>query len=317
MSTLNVGQLNVGTTTFTGDSTQQNTASATNLAGLVGGTPSNNQILKWNGSAWAASDPDQAIESGNRASRPSTDRLTTVRWNTETQALESYLDHSTNESTAGWHAVGGRQLIAHTMKKNNWSSVDIKWGGAAGRTTRYYGYEIIVSIYEPGSANGKWYGRFIRGDGTVDTGGGRYFWSNEWIHANDGITRWNSGTGGQSYFPLTTGNNGSYDLRSNGEGCFTTRLQVTNTPNNSTCERWAYTMHSAMDSEQNGGYMIGGGVWRCPYRQSSNAYPLNGIRIYGNVAARSVSQGVNMVVSVFGISGFEGHEYLDGYPTVG
>jgi hypothetical protein len=316
MSQLNVGTLNVGTTQFTGDNSQQTSAPPTTVDSLIGGSPTTNQGLRWNGSNWVPADIKE-VSSGNSGARPSTDRLTTLRWNTENEVLENYLDHNTENSSAGWHAVGGRQLIAHTQRQDSWSSVDIKWGGFAGRNTKYYGYEIIIGFFEPGGGNGRMYGRFVRGDGTVDTGGGRYFWSNEWIHANDGITRWNSGTGGQSYFPLTTGNNGSYDLRSNAEGTMTSRIQITNCPNNNTADRWAYTLHSAMDSEQNGGYMIGGGVWRCPYRKNSNAYPLNGLRIYMNTSARSCSSGPNLVVSVFGISGFEGSEYLNSYPTVG
>ena len=53
MSELNVGTLNVGTTQFTGDSSSQNAAPT--LAGLVGGAPASDQVLKWNGSAWVAS----------------------------------------------------------------------------------------------------------------------------------------------------------------------------------------------------------------------------------------------------------------------
>ena len=52
MSQLNVGTLNVGTTQFTGDSSTLNTAPPTSLSGFVTGTPSSNQVLMWNGSAW-------------------------------------------------------------------------------------------------------------------------------------------------------------------------------------------------------------------------------------------------------------------------
>lgn len=50
MSELNVGSLNVGTTTFTGDSSTLN--SAPTLTGLIGGSPSSNQVLKYDGANW-------------------------------------------------------------------------------------------------------------------------------------------------------------------------------------------------------------------------------------------------------------------------
>jgi hypothetical protein len=58
MSELNVGTLNVGTTQFTGDSSTQNTVPT--IAGLIGGSPANGQVLKWNGSAWVAGSADAA-----------------------------------------------------------------------------------------------------------------------------------------------------------------------------------------------------------------------------------------------------------------
>ena len=52
MSQLNVGTLNVGTTTFTGDSSSLNSAPAGNITGMLTGTPSTNHSIMWNGSAW-------------------------------------------------------------------------------------------------------------------------------------------------------------------------------------------------------------------------------------------------------------------------
>ena len=52
MSQLNVGTLNVGTTTFTGDSSTLNSAPASSLSEMLTGTPSTNHSIMWNGSAW-------------------------------------------------------------------------------------------------------------------------------------------------------------------------------------------------------------------------------------------------------------------------
>ena len=52
MSQLNVGTLNVGTTTFTGDSSTLNSAPAGTITAMLTGTPSTNHSIMWNGSAW-------------------------------------------------------------------------------------------------------------------------------------------------------------------------------------------------------------------------------------------------------------------------
>lgn len=58
MSELNVGTINVGTTTFTGDSSSQTTAPISyTIAGLIGGSPSTDQVLKYNGTNWVAASP--------------------------------------------------------------------------------------------------------------------------------------------------------------------------------------------------------------------------------------------------------------------
>ena len=52
MSQLNVGTLNVGTTTFTGDSSTLNSAPAGTITAMVSGTPSANHSIMYNGSQW-------------------------------------------------------------------------------------------------------------------------------------------------------------------------------------------------------------------------------------------------------------------------
>ena len=52
MSQLNVGTLNVGTTTFTGDSSTLNSAPAGTINAMLSGSPSTNHSIMWNGSAW-------------------------------------------------------------------------------------------------------------------------------------------------------------------------------------------------------------------------------------------------------------------------
>ena len=254
------------------------------------------------------------LDIGTSAERP-TPATNEVRWNTDTAVLETYFPYNNNQSTPGWVAVGGRQLLARTLRNDAWSSVDILWGGAGGRNHKYYGYEIELAFFEPGDASDRNYlARWIDGNGAVDTGT-RYFWAHEWIHANDGISRTVSGTGGTTFFPISTDNNTSYNLTSNGESNYRCSIKMSNTPNNSTTERWAWTLHSAGETEQAAGYLVGGGRWNCPTRVNSNAYPCNGIRVYLSGGTMRATTGVNFIASVYGLSGYE-HEDL-GYANVG
>jgi len=315
MSQINVGTVNASVGVQLNPYTSVTRPSGSN--GLLIFNSDLGQPEIYSGGSWSSvggSDPD-LIGSGTTASRPTSDQNSRIRWNTDNQVLETYLDHNSGNSSAAWHAVGGKQLLARCTRKDAWGSVDILWGGAGGRNTKYYAYEIIMNFYEPSDANRNYYARFIDGNGNVDSNGGRYFWSMTWQHANDGISRHNSGTGGTSYFPISTANNGSYQLLSNGEASYGATLYVTNAPNDSTANYWAWWLHSGGSSEQGGGFHLGGGSWRNATRMNSNAYPLNGIRVYTDNTQRSVSNGVNLVVSVFGISGHEGQEL--GYPTVG
>ncbi|ADO99203.1 hypothetical protein Np050604_101 [Cyanophage S-RIM44] len=251
------------------------------------------------------------LDSGPTSERP-TAAPNVIRWNTSTEVLETYFPFSTNQSDPGWVAVGGRNLLARVIRSDAWSSCDIRWGQADSRNSKYYGYEIEATFFEPSSANRNMYARWIRGDSSVDTGN-NYRWSYEWIHSNDGISRHNARP--TTYFPISTSNNGSYQLRSNGEATLRTSIKMSNCPNSSAAERWSFTVHSGGDSEQDGFYMVGGGVWRCPYRRDNNAYPLNGIRFYLSGGTMRGTTGPNTIISVFGISGYETENM--GYVTVG
>ena len=266
------------------------------------------------GSNWISVGGEQ-ISGGTTAERPTTDQERSLRWNTSNQVLETYLSHNSGNNNQAWHAVGGRQLISRCTRQDGWSSVDILWGGAAGRNTKYYAYEIVISLYEPSDAsNRNYYCRFIDGNGSVNTSN-TYFWSAYWQQANDGVSRINSGTGGTNYVPLSVTNNDSYNLISNGESTYGATLWLTNTPNNATTNYWAWNVSASGSAEQGGGFLYCGGAWRNPTQVGGNAYPLNGIRVYTNGTQRAVSQGVNLVVTTYGYAGHEGQEL--GYPTVG
>ena len=319
MGTLNCTQVNatqvaVGTggITFNNGSTLSAAPSNTlnDLTDVSVSSPSTNDLLSWNGSAWVNATVSTGIDSGNRASRPSSNQLTTFRWNTETEVHESYFDHNGEGSNgASWHAIGGRQLIARAQRKDAWSSFNVFWGQSVSRQSgRYAGYEIYMSFFEPSGDNGEYYLRFIRGNGNVDSGG-RYYHTVRSHHINDGFPRNNEN--GQDLIRLINSDD-SYDLGSNGESSFVYRGFIGNTPNSSTCNYWSYVFDGGGYSRQGGQRIHIGGNWRCDHAES-NSYPINGIQMICNRSMRNVGQGVNCIISVFGVAGFEGAELYDSY----
>ena len=254
----------------------------------------------YNGAGWQS--PGGTLEQGDRAARPSGPSENNIRYNTQDGQLEYYFQNAhSNQSQEVWAPIGGRNLVCWTERKNNWSSIDMKWGPGNGNASGgyYNSYEIIMNFYEPGGGNGEYYVRFIDANGNVDSNGGRYFYMVSGWHANDGRPRAASGTGGRSYFAITA-QSGSYELQSNGESSYTAHIYMSNTPNSSTANYWSYYMFGAGGTEQAGGEYHGGGVWRGAARKGNTGYPLGGFRIYSNVAARSVTNGCNFACAVYG-----------------
>ena len=247
------------------------------------------------------SDPfDQlGIERGDRAAR-STNAGEAVRYNDEDHQLEHYYENPAGSpSSSLWVPVGGRKLVAWVERSDSFSSVDIVWGpGTSANPAQYYhSYEIVMNFYEQGSGNGEYYCRFIKANGSVDTSNNYFHMGSGW-HANDGRPRDASGTGGRSYFQITTLNN-SYELQSNGEASWSTHLWVGNTPNSSTANYWSFFYHGGGATEQNGGAYYGGGTWRGASRYNNTGYPLGGIRVYNNQNMRGVSSGCNFACAVY------------------
>lgn len=239
------------------------------------------------------------IKRGDRSER-TTNTGETVRYNDEDHQLEHYYENPAGSpSSALWVPVGGRKLVAWVERKDNWSSVDIVWGpGTSANPAQFYhSYEIVMNFYEQGAGNGEYYCRFIKADGSVDSAS-QYFHMGSGWHANDGRPRDASGTGGRSYFQITTLNN-SYELQSNGEASWINHLYVGNTPNSSTANYWSFWYHGGGATEQQGGAYYGGGVWRGASRYNNTGYPLSGVRIYNNQGMRSVSTGCNFACAVY------------------
>ena len=306
MSTLNVSDITASKLVTTAGGVKLSSHSGPNNyptgeSGLMIYDSAAADIKFHNGSAWG-SPGGSTIASGDRSGRPSSPDESNVRYNTQDGQIEYYFKNQhSNQGSQVWAPVGGRNLVCWTERKDNWGSIDMKWGPGNGAATGgyYNSYEIIMNFYEPGGGNGEYYIRWIDANGNVDSNGGRYFYMVSGWHANDGRPRAASGTGGRSYFAITA-QNGSYELQSNGESSYTAHIYMSNTPNSSTANYWSYYMFGAGATEQNGGEYHGGGVWRGAARKGNTGYPLGGMRIYSNVNARSVTNGCNFACAVYG-----------------
>lgn len=306
MSTLNVSDITASKLVTTAGGVKLSSHSGPNNyptgeSGLMIYDSAAADIKFHNGSSWG-SPGGSTIASGDRSGRPSSPDESNVRYNTQDGQIEYYFKNQhSNQGSQVWAPVGGRNLVCWTERKDNWGSIDMKWGPGNGASTGgyYNSYEIIMNFYEPGGGNGEYYIRWIDANGNVDSNGGRYFYMVSGWHANDGRPRSASGTGGRSYFAITA-QDGSYELQSNGEASYTAHIYMSNTPNSSTANYWSYWMHGGGASEQNGGEYHGGGVWRGAARKGNTGYPLGGMRIYSNVNARSVSNGCNFACAVYG-----------------
>ena len=125
MSTLNVGTANATTVNVgTGglvfnDGTTQTTAPNPSIAlnditNVTAPSPSAEQVLQWNGSAWVNADSSGGIEVGTRAQRPgSPQNMANMRYNTTDDVLENYLLNCVVVFQTVFQSVGFKHLIGY------------------------------------------------------------------------------------------------------------------------------------------------------------------------------------------------------------
>lgn len=327
MSTLNVGTANATTVNVgTGgirfsDTTTMTTAPVTDIAlndinNVSAASPSADQVLQWNGSAWVNADASGGIEVGTRSQRPSnpSGAMSNMRYNTTDDYLENYFYNGGEGSQTGWHAVGGRQLIAHRTVQESVSSIDIRWGQAATNTRqKYWGYEIHFSFFENNSNDTYWYLRWWDGQNSLSQGGNYYYNMELWA-SNDGNFGGNQNGGSEIFLNSWS----TYRGTANGESHHSFVMWMHNCPHNSSGHYWSYHWKgggSQIQEGGGGGNITGGGGWNGGNSspQNGNVFPIRGFRLYYNPSSRNVSQGINTNISVFGISGFEGEQYNNGY----
>ena len=186
MSQLNVGTLNVGTTSFTGDSSTLNTAPPTTLTGFVTGTPSSNQVLMWNGSAWVPA------AMGGRL----------LSMNVYTSQNGTWNSYTTTGASGTWtKPTGCNNVMVYVtgggggarINDNNYRGAG---GGGGGTSIKYVDVSGVSTVnYTYGGG-----GNYARNGGRGGTGGTSSFGS---------YCTANGGQGGQSDDPYQGGPGGN------------------------------------------------------------------------------------------------------------
>ena len=326
MSTLNVGTANATTVNVgTGglvfnDGTTQTTApnpalALNDLTNVTAPSPSTEQVLQWNGSAWVNADSSGGIETGTRSQRPgSPQNMANMRYNTTDDVLENYMKNNGEGSQAGWHAVGGRQMIAHRTIQESVSSVDIRWGQASSNARqKYWGYEIHFSFFENNSSDTYWYLRWWDAANNLSSSG-NYYYNMELYASNDGQYGGNQNGSGQIYLNSWS----TYRGAANGESHHSFTMWMHNNPHDNSGHYWSYHWNGGGAQIQEGGggaNITGGGGWNGGSNspQNGSVYPIRGFRLYYNPSSRNVGQGIHSNITVFGIAGYEGDQYPNGY----
>lgn len=319
MSTLNVGTANATTVNvgaggivFSNSSTLSaapTPVTSSNLQDLsnvqAASSPSTGQVLSWNGSAWVNSDPSGGVEQGTQGQRPSAS-AGIVRYNTTRDVLEMYHRNSNGYNRAGWYAVGGRQMLANAQVQESVGSIDIRWGGGAStNSSNYWMYEIAMSFFENPTNDTYWYMRFFDQDNNLSNSG--YYYEFFGRYSGDGNYENTYNNDGQIYLNSTS----TYRGQTNGEGHHNFMFYLAHTPNN-TCNYWSYHWRGGGGFNQEngqGGHYKGGGVWT----NGAVNRNIRGFRLYWNGNSYDQPQGVNSVISVYGMGGHEGDELLNSY----
>ena len=182
MSQLNVGTLNVGTTTFTGDSSSLNSAPAGTITAMQNGSPSANHSIMYNGSQWVPTLMEGRL----------------LALNVYTSQNGTHDSYSTSSGSGTWTKPSGcsNVLVYVTgggggarINDNNYRGCG---GGGGGTSIKWIDVSAVSTVsYSYGSG-----GRRARNGGRGSTGGTSSFGS---------YCTATGGAGGQSDSPYEGG----------------------------------------------------------------------------------------------------------------
>lgn len=247
------------------------------------------------------------LGAGSKANRP-TAQDGDIRFNTDNNTYEVYKNNA--YGTDGWYGVGGRQLLCRKTLSAEWSSVDLTWGTSG---PRYGFYEVSCVLADP-RANNRYLQLRWRHETGIDSGSD-YGTAIGFHCANDGWdlahqnNRLNSNPTSRHFISPT---NGSYQLQSTAEDHYHMQAFIANLPTNSHEQKIINGWWGGRTENRTGGGLFGG-----IYRQDANSnidstngglnwWPVTGCRIYwSGDGARSCAEGINAVICVYGITGYE------------
>jgi hypothetical protein len=238
-----------------------------------------------------------------------------IRYNNTTQVFESYQTPYTG--TAGWRGLGGKQLIARSVRSDAWNTFDVTWGHSG---PRYLGYEIYIHMVDCATDRSRLYAQVFDVNGTLFQTSQKYTYVDNWAAANDGVDgagqNFNIVNGTAStYFPIsnwTTQDGGTgYWSQANGESHQDAFIRIYNSlPSGFTsdhiCFEGTYCHMAPLGSTQ---ARFGGVIFNMTQGTATNGqlyYPVTGIRVgyLDGYTAPSIT-GVNAIITVYGLTGTE------------
>ena len=250
-----------------------------------------------------------------------------IRYDTTNRSLESFYNPV---GPNAWGAVAGASLIARSVRNDAWNVLDIVWGW---NNPRYEVYEVFFLTTDPATSQSRYYCQFYDAAGNLfqNSGTSGYAYNDNWGASNDGAdfagANFNSvNSNCSSSIPITHWGDVGYRTVADGESHIAVNLRIFNSlpmalsgGNDFTHFEGTYTHRTVSNGSTHARF--GGSMHRrasgvTPSFQISSKggmhiHPITGIRfgiLDGNLARPGVGNGINTIVTVYGLTGTEERE---------
>ena len=239
-----------------------------------------------------------------------------IRHNTTNNSYEGY--HNLTTGVDNWYGLGGKQLIARSVRGDAWNSFDMVWGYSG---SRYVAYEVYWTFADPLTTNSRVYCQVYDPAGNLwnNSGASGYSYIDNWAASNDGTdysgTNFNSvNSNCNSSIPITNWySDSSYWSAANGESTQTGTLNIYSGLPSSRGNNWpmydgTYVHYSGVGGMVQGRF--GGMIFQFSAAQAStnyatNLYPIRGLRFGYLDGYTNRSGAITAIVTVYGLTGTE------------
>ena len=249
------------------------------------------------------------LGAGSKAQRPGSPVEGDIRFNVDNNTYEVYRNNA--YGTDGWFGIGGRHLICRKTLSNAWTSVDLTWGTGG---PRYAFYEVSCLFADAATSNNRYWQLRWRHETGIDSGSD-YGTAIGFHAANDGWdlahqnNRLDSNPTSRNFISPT---NTSYNLQSTAEDHYHMQCWIANSPTGTHEQKTILGWWSGRTENRTGGGQFAG-IYRqdaTDTQRSTNGSiywrPVTGCRIYiSGDAMRNTTRGINAVICVYGVTGFE------------